>query len=208
MNQLLNIPFTLRDIPSILEVKYASNESAYESGFDALDIPFDPDLCIGYPTVHAYIKNMTATGYRRYCGWIQLVKREYYSSEALVAPDEVNLSIDSLDPIHIYCAHGYPAEFYDAPCNNLNENIKGRWTAYTYLVDMPSRMNDNQLSFLAGFQWGYEEGKENGTLQVSMQGIKTISKKQWDEHIPFMQEEFPQYCYDDGSVLPCGNTAI
>jgi len=137
MNKILHIPFTLKGVLNTLEIVYKTNESAVERGFDILNVPFDPDLCIGYPVVQAYVKDMNSTGYRRSCGWIQLVKREYYSSELLEKPDENELSVDSNDPSNIYLAYGSPAEIYDAPCNNLNGNQKGKWTAYTYLVDMP-----------------------------------------------------------------------
>jgi hypothetical protein len=149
--------------------------------------------------MHAYIKDMKCTGYRRYCGWIQLVKRNYFSSEALDKPDDDALSIDSSDPAIIYFALGYPSEIYDAPCNNLGSNIKGIWTAYTYLVDIPTRMNDNKLSFLAGFRWGYEEAIVNDKLIVNMQDIQAVDQTQWREHIVFLKEKHPQYSYRLGS---------
>ena len=198
MNKIVHIPFELRGIPNKIEVIYKTNESASESGFDALlDLPFDQDLCIGYPALHAYVKNMNSTGYRRACGWIQLVKREYYSSVLLDQPDEIALSVDTNDPACIYLAYGYPAEIYDAPCNNLNGNVKGTWTAYTYLVDMPTRMNGFVMSFLAGFQWGYKEEIKTGNLSVQMQDIKEIDRSQWREHIPCMKEQYPQYNYGE-----------
>ena len=195
MDKVLQIPFKLRGIPNIIEVIYKANNSAAESGFDILNVPFDPDLCIGYPVVHAYIKNMSSTGYRRSCGWIQLVMREYFSSEELSAPDENILSVDTNDPACIYLAYGSPAEIYDAPCCNLNGNAKGKWTAYTYLVDMPSRMNGYKMLCLAGFKWGYEEAMENQKLAVKMQDIKEIDQGQWIKHIPCMKESYPQYNY-------------
>jgi hypothetical protein len=195
MNKVLHIPFELRGISNIAEVIYKSNESASESGFDILNVPFDPNLCIGYPVLHAYIKDMAATGYRRYCGWIQLVKREYFSSTALAKPDENIVCIDTNDPASIYLAYGSPAEIYDAPCYNLNGNVKGIWTAYTYLVDMPSRMNGNTMIFLAGFQWGYEEEMKDENLLVQIQDIKILDIMQWREHIPNMKAEYPQYNY-------------
>ena len=73
MNKILHIPFELRGISNIVEVVYKANDSASESGFDALeDLPFDPNLCIGYPVMNAYIKDMKNTGYRRLCGWMFL----------------------------------------------------------------------------------------------------------------------------------------
>ena len=35
-------------------------------------------------------------------------------------------------------AYGYPAEIFDAPCCNLAGCRHLKWTAYTYLVDLPS----------------------------------------------------------------------
>ena len=195
MNKILHIPFTLNGVSNMIEVVYKANDSSKESGFDILNLPFDPNLCIGYPTMHAYIKDMESTGYRRYCGWIQLIKREYFSSETLEKADENILSIDNGDPAYIYFAFGYPAEIYDAPCNNLNGNAKGTWTAYTYLVDIPTRMNNHKLSYLAGFQWGYEEAMINGELIVKMRDIKELGKEQWEDHILFMKNEYPQYDY-------------
>jgi hypothetical protein len=195
MNSLLHIPFELLGVRNEIEVIYKANESAIESGFDTLaDLPFDPNLCIGYPTVHAYVKEMKSTGYRRRCAIIQLVKREYFSSDTLTQPDEVNISVDSLTGV-IYQAIGDPAEIYDAPCNNLNGNVKGTWTAYTYFVDVPSRINGWVLSFLAGFQWGYKEALIDGKLTVQMLDIKEVDITQWREHIPCMKAEYPQHNY-------------
>lgn len=195
MKKILHIPFELRGIPNTIEVIYKTNGSVTESGFDALDLPFDPNLCFGYPTMHAYIKDMANAGYRRYCGWIQLVKREYFSSESLDKPDEIALFVDTGDPAIIYFAYGYPSEIYDAPCNNLGDKVRGTWTAYTYLVDVPSRMNDYTLSFLAGFQWGYKEEMKSKDLCVQMQDVKEIDIIQWREHIPQMKMAYPQYTY-------------
>jgi len=197
MNKVMHIPFELRGMPNTIEVIYKANESVIESGFDALNLPFEPNLCIGYPAMYAYVKDMENTGYKRYCGWIQLVKREYFSSEALYTPDEIELSIDTVDPAIIYFAYGYPSEIFDAPCNNLNGNARGTWTAYTYLVDIPTRMSDYKLSFLAGFQWGCNEEKKNNKLCVQIQDVKKIDITQWREHIPKMKEEYPQYNYSE-----------
>jgi hypothetical protein len=192
----LHIPFQLRGILNTIEVVYKTNESASESGFDALlDLPFDQNLCIGYPVIHAYVKEMINTGYRRSCGWIQLVQREYFSLATLDKPDKNELSIDTYDPVCIYFAYGYPAEIYDAPCNNLNGNIKGKWTAYTYLVDTPSRMNKNKMTFLGGFQWGYNEAFINKKLTVNIHDIKKLNYGKWNEHIIYLKGRYPQYEY-------------
>ena len=76
MNKVLRIPFELRGIKNNAEVLYKANDSVSESGFDALpDLPFDPNLCIGYPVMNAYVKDMKSTGYRRWS------LREYLSTD-------------------------------------------------------------------------------------------------------------------------------
>lgn len=196
MNKILHVPFELRGVPNIIEVIYKTNDSASESGFDSLlDLPFAPNLCLGYPTMHAYVKDMASRGYRRLCGWIQLVHREYCSSAELNAPDENNITVDTADPANIYFGYGYPAEIYDAPCNNLNGNAKGKWTAFTYLVDTSCRMSGHKIRFLAGFKWGYYERMKDGKPHPEMQDIEEIDIVKWREHIPHMKKQFPQYNY-------------
>ena len=197
MKRNLQIPFAFKGIPNMLEVAYKASESNAETGFDMFDLPFDPAICIGYPTIHACIKDMKNTGYRRLCGWIQLVKLEYFSSEKLDKPYNIELFIDTSDPAKIYFAYGYPAELYDAPCYNIGSNVKGTWTAYTYLVDVASELNNNTISFLAGVQWGYTEEMKNGNLHVQMFDIKEIDITQWREHIPQMKADFPKFNYGD-----------
>lgn len=76
-------------------------------------------------------------------------------------------------------AYGYPAEFFDAPCWNLNNNAKFVWRAYTYLVDIPSRMNNNNLLLLAGFSWGYMENMKG---EVQLLTFEELSESDWLEH--------------------------
>ena len=184
----MHIPFTFHGQENVIDITYKANDDPIETGFDVLNLPFDYHLCIGYPVLHAAVKPMKNTGYRRYCGWIQLVERQYYSLASLPKPDEHELSIDT-NGKGLYFAFGYPAELYDAPCNNLNGNEKGTWTAYTYLVDIPSRMNGNRLSFLAGFRWGYEESIADGSLAVNMLPLNVIGIDKWQEHVLFMKQQ-------------------
>jgi len=186
------IPFTFYGKNHFVEIVYKVNDNPFESGFDRLSLSFDPNLCIGYPTIHAYVKNMVNTGYRRECGWIQLVERTYYSSESLHIPDEHVLSIDTGSLSDLFFAFGYPAELYDAPCYNLNGNVKGTWKAYTYLVGVPSRMNDHQLSYLAGFQWGYEAAITKAGLAVKKLELNELDIQKWREHILFLRGRHPQ----------------
>uniref|UniRef100_UPI0040568C4C hypothetical protein n=1 Tax=Acetatifactor sp. TaxID=1872090 RepID=UPI0040568C4C len=78
-----------------------------------------------------------------------------------------------------YFAFGYPAELFDAPCNNLNGNEKLTWTAYTYLVDLPSRMNDGKMQYVTGFSWGYTE---NVDKEINILDLKILAQNDWEEH--------------------------
>ena len=185
------IPFVFHGQENYIEVIYKINDDPIESGFDILNLPFDYNVCVGYPTLHASIKQMKNTGYRRYCGWIQLVEREYFSTELLNSPDEREISIDTNEK-GLYLAFGSPAELYDAPCFNLNNNVKGTWTAYTYLVDIPSRMNGYKLSFLAGFKWGYTESIAKKSLEVRVLELNELDISKWNEHVLFMRSIHPE----------------
>jgi hypothetical protein len=56
-------------------------------------------------------------------------------------------------------------------------------------------MNGKKLSFLAGFQWGYEETIKNGKINVKIQEIKELNKEIWNKHISHLKEKYPQYEY-------------
>jgi hypothetical protein len=77
----------------------------------------------------------------------------------------------------------------------LNGAVKGKWTAYTYLVDTPSRMNKHKMAFLAGFQWGYDEALVHEKVTVSIHDIKELKYEKWSEHILYLKGQYPQYEY-------------
>jgi len=177
------IPFHLRGKENKLSIDYDAIPNAQVSGFSALKLPFDINDCVGYPMLHAYFEGINLYGYERYCGWIQIIERKEYSSVDAEYPANISYELDISEEMRKhkcpYFAYGYPAEFYDAPCKNLGGCEKLIWRAYTYLVEPPSRMNDNQIRFLAGFSWGYTEDK-NETVKLS--DFNVLSEKNWLEH--------------------------
>lgn len=189
------VPFQLRGKQDSFIVEYNKNSSAEDSGFDTLlDLPFDYNDCLGYPTLHAYFDNINLKGYRRYCGWIQLVERQEINKIDGRELCDVSISLDISDDMRRigmpYFAYGYPAEIYDAPCNNLGNNDKLIWTAYTYLIDIPSRMNGNKLSFIAGFSWGYVEDK-NGPIKLL--DFNILSNDDWEKHLQVVNTQCPNF---------------
>lgn len=189
------IPVKLRGVDTRLTVEYRENSSAEDSGFDALvNLPFNQDCCIGYPILHAFFDNMELTGYKRYCGFIQFVEKREFMVGAKDVPCNRSFFLDVSDAmLHAgvpYFAYGYPAELYDAPCKNLENGDKLIWRAYTYLVDIPSRMNQDRLSYLAGFSWGYTEDVSG---PLSLLEFEILSEKNWFEHYSFLKTQCPDF---------------
>ena len=174
----VTIPFTLHGIEEMLTVEYKQGTDPREIGYDALQgFPIDKICCTGYPVMYGYFEHMNATGYRRSCGFIQFVERiENHGENRELS---IDVSDDNLEKGNPYFAYGYPAEIFDAPCCNLAGCRHLKWTAYTYLVDLPSRMNGNKLKFLGGYSWGYEED-ENGPQRLLP--LEILTENDWEKH--------------------------
>ena len=72
----------------------------------------------------------------------------------------------------------YPAEIFDAPCCNLAGCRHLKWTAYTYLVDLPSRMNSNKLKFSADTQ-GIRRMKNGPQRSLP---LEILTENDWEKH--------------------------
>lgn len=183
------IPFQFREREAAILVEYAPNTGIAASGFDLLpDLPFPAEKCLGYPTVHAKVDAQNLNGYRRYCGWIQLLRRIEVADGEQSETYQLDVTEDMRAIGLPYFAFGYPAQLYDAPCMNLQGSTSLHWTAYTYLVDIPTRMNGGQLSFLAGFTWGYTEDQTGVT---GMLPFAALTQTDWERHLPYVKAECP-----------------
>lgn len=193
----LQIKFILNNRKGIINIDYTTNNDVIESGFDMLShLGMDINMCIGYPTLHAYITDFESTGYRRYCGWIQILKCDYFDSENDIQPLYTKFFIDGDSQNNSpFFAYGYPAELYDAPCNNLGDNGKLVWTAYTYLVEMPTHITKSTISFVAGFKWGYTEWDELGKRKVTIMPIQELSYSSWNNNLNLLKEKLPNFSY-------------
>ncbi len=188
------IPFVLNGKPGELEVCYETNRSLTASGFDLLaGCGFDVNLCLGYPTMRAYVRHYEGTGYYTASAWIQIITRREFASVEAETPAAIVASVDVNDTLGElgvpFFAMGYPAEIYDAPCNNLGDCGKLEWLADTFLVTMPSRINDNTIAPLAGFRWGYTEYDLNGKRHVEIHPLVVPEISQWQHHLPLLRSE-------------------
>ena len=69
-NRPTTIPFTLKDYPGQVTVRYGANTDPVKAGFDSLpSFPLDLRATLGYPCMHAIIDPYAGSGYRALCGW-------------------------------------------------------------------------------------------------------------------------------------------
>lgn len=180
---ITEIKFPFFDTEETLTVEYKENKNPQEAGFHLLHLPFPVEDSIGYPVIHAFFRNMKATGYKRYCGFIQFIEREESKNGVVGREFSVDVTPDFAAAHIPYFSYGYPANLFDAPCRNLRDCDKVKWTAYTYLVQMPTRMNDHQVKFLTGFRWGYTE-TQRGPEHI--QKFALLTQETWHEHSRFL----------------------
>lgn len=182
MTTQIHVPFP--DTEELLTVEYEPNLDPDKAGFPLLKLPFPEKDTLGYPTIHLYFREMKATGYRRYCGFVQLIERTETRKGAVRRELSVDVTPDFAEARIPYFSYGYPASLFDAPCRNLRHCDRLKWTAYTYLVEMPTRMNDFAIRYLAGLSWGYTEDP-GGVTEV--QELVFLKKERFEEHRAFLK---------------------
>ena len=195
----LHIPFIHNNKKGLVEVKQEENSNPIQSGCDIILEQFnlDTNIFIGYPTMHAYFKEFEGFGITKYCGWIQVITLEFYSSGDADIPMEIVTHVDVTPNMHEngtpFCGYGYPADIYDAPCNNFSDCVKLKWIADTFLVSMPSFLNDEKISYIAGFRWGYQDSHSEHNHLVELLPIKTIDADSWNCHLQLLKQDFPKW---------------
>ena len=185
---ILEIPYKQNEKSCMLYVEYGVNTDPITSGFEIVkNLVPDLNICIGYPTMHAFVKEHGGYGFSRYCGFVQVVtmKSENENIKMVDVPQTMN-GIP-------FFAYGYPGEIYDAPVNNYGLGNELEWTAKTFVVDMPSFVNNNQISFLTGFKWGYTESNSDNRKKIELMPVEIIDKEDWIQEIPFLKENCPNW---------------
>jgi hypothetical protein len=193
-----HIPFTLQGYPGLLRVYYGTNTDAAKSGFDFLaGLRFNPDICKGYPVVHARIEDYAGSGYRTVCAWIQLVTRVEGSAHTQpAAQGQHSVSRDIAPALEdlampFVCLGNLP-QFFDAPCMNLNDSAWLRWSADTFLTTLPMRSRDEAIQCLAAFRWGYDENNLPESTPV-LHPLQVTGAEAWNSHLPFLRGAFPHW---------------
>ena len=193
------IPFRLYGKTGRIAVTYGVTVDPAAVGFDVIpNLGVNDMLCRGYPTVHALIERYAGTGYRRLCGWIQVVSDEYYrTGDGDAAPAERSVSVDKLPSMQHadmpFADFGTPSEFFDAPCGNLNGYARLRWTAHSFLTTVPIRSRDENIRRLAGFRWGYISHDISARRAVRPLPLAATGARAWNDLLPVLRKTFPNW---------------
>ncbi len=198
---ITSLPFELNGRSGLLDVSYGPIRNATDAGFDLFsNAGFDPSLCVGYPAMHARVRAHAASGYGKALAWIQIVTRREYEAVEATDPVRVETMVDCPETFERlgvpFCAMGFPAEFFDAPCANLGALGRLAWSADTFLVTLPSRLNGHTISAVAAFRWGYTEWEREGQLGVSLQPLVGMDGAAWSQHLALLRAGYGQWDYE------------
>lgn len=191
------IPFTLAGRAGRVAVTYGVTEDPVAVGFDVIPgIPFDIRLCRGYPNIHAVIDRYGGTGYRGFCGWIQVITgKRYLAVDDHKPPARVEVDIDKLPAIADidmpFAVFGHLPEWFDAPCRNLNGYKRLHWTADTFLTTLPIRTRKESIRRLASFRWGYVEYDPAAHRPVAPQPLELTDERAWNALLPILRKASP-----------------
>ena len=195
------IPFELNGRQGQLEVLYGPNGSVERSGFELLrHRGFDVNMCLGYPTMQGTVCGYQGTGYYTASAFIQIIRGTRWAGgqKTDVQPRqavEIDANPTCVEAGVPFFSTGYPANIYDAPCNNLGDDQHLRWEATTFFVTMPSGINHGVISFLAGYSWGYEEWHAADQRKVRMLPLEIVDESAWDDALLLLRRSCPRFLF-------------
>jgi hypothetical protein len=197
---ITRIPFELNHKPGVIEVQYEPIQSIEDAGFDLLaGFGFDVNMAVGYPSMRAYVAEYAGSGYYTASAWIQVVTRREFVLVESDQPVAISSSVDvnpTFEELGVpFFAMGFPAEIFDAPCNNLGEAGKLEWVADTFFVTMPSRINNHSVHCLAGFRWGYTEYDQKNIRYVEILPLDVSNPGDWEKHLPLLRSHFNRWIF-------------
>jgi hypothetical protein len=137
------------------------------------------------------------SGYYTASAWIQIITRREFDSIKSTEPLDIVTSVDVqeiLEELGVpFFALGFPAEIFDAPCNNLGALKKLDWLADTFLVTLPTRINNYTIFPITGFSWGYCEYDLDEKRQVEVKPLVETGTSSWAQHLPLLRKQFAQW---------------
>ena len=136
------------------------------------------------------------------CGWIQIVTRE-----ELTSPDQdwtdarCSYSVDIAPAMYEtgvpFAVFGALPSFFDAPCRTLGNSCALKWTADTFLTTTPFRSQDEEITWLLGFRWGYYEYAPSLDKGDTILPLEVTTAEVWNQRLPVLRQHFPTWKYKD-----------
>jgi hypothetical protein len=87
--------------------------------------------------------------------------------------------------------------FFDAPCLNLGNNAELTWVADTFLVTVPVRSRQEEISWLLGFRWGYQEYDNPEENPVTVLPLEVTDGDVWNSHLSFLRGELEDWRFKE-----------
>jgi hypothetical protein len=196
------IPFILNGRRGHVAVYYGIDDDPVGAGFDVLPgLNFDIALCRGYPVVQAAIEEYEGSGYRTLCGWIQIVTDEFRDHDQGNTTEGRWASVDLVPAMREsgvpFACFGNLPQWFDAPCHNLGEHAELTWVADTFLTTLPLRSRQEEISWLMGFRWGYNEYATLAHKPVQVLPLEITGAEVWNSHLLFLRQECSSWRFRD-----------
>lgn len=195
------IPFNLRGYSGKVAVYYGVNNDPIRVGMDSVPgLSNVLEMTYGYPIIHARIQEYEGSGYRTFCGWLQIVRSNYFDIQnGKMSPVNAFVTIDlapSLSEVDVpFLSLGFLPELFDAPCLNLGTHAELHWTADAFLASMPMKSREEGISWLSGFQWGYTENALPDQKPTPLP-LKITDSQVWNDYLPYLHQQYPGWKFN------------
>lgn len=179
----LELPYRWNDADGLVRVEMAVNDDPGRFGGE--------EFARGCPYCRATI-DPPALGYREMIGWLQLADLDDRPG---------GFKVDLFEPLgkvpQPFAFFGFSPTLFDSP-HSTHPNWN--FAAHTFLAGMGGKLFEQteggrrEVRAVLGFKWGFEK---RGT-EIDSFGPEPLSPEDWDEHLPYLRQEFPAWKFLPG----------
>jgi hypothetical protein len=196
----MTLPFALLGEDYELMIDYGEITSPEKIGFEVSksDV-FDIRSGLGFPFMRARVESLQKNSYRNLVAFIQTTTSKYFEQvdDMMVALNEKAVDIPPFlrEKGFPFYAFGYPSELFSARFSDLQAFTKLSREINTFLVTFPNPANDNTVSCLAAFSWGFVEWVDKCKHQVKLLPFKKLDFEYWNYSLEILEREFGSFQY-------------
>jgi len=194
----MTVPFTLMGEEYELLVDYGEITWPEKVGFEVSksDV-FDISSGLGFPFMRARVESPQKNSYRNLVAFIQTTTSKYFDQvdDMVVAMNEKAVDIPPFlrEKGFPFYAFGYPSEIFSARFSDLRAFSKLSREINTFLVTFPNPANDNTVSCLAAFSWGFVEWRDKGKHLVKLLPFKKLDFEYWNYSLEVLERDFGSF---------------